>query len=179
MVTPGRRSPGAAPWSRGSADANLFDRDDGSRRRTVAVAEVLLEPTSGAKAQFDGIDDRVGAAPRSILTPSDSRCEIAFSTVCRFTLKRAASDSLEGKRSPVVSAPLAISSARASPTCHHRLMPPFNPVWIILLLPRLPECQTEVGLQRRSNDNSGPGMTGGECGACRAPGLFLSPSPPA
>ena len=63
MVTPGRRSPGAAPWSRGSADANLLDRDDSSRRHAVAVAEVLLEPTSGAKAQFDGIDDRVGAAP--------------------------------------------------------------------------------------------------------------------
>ena len=28
--------------------------------------------------------------------------------------------------------------------------------------------QAEVGLQRRSNDSSGPGMTGGECGARRA-----------
>jgi hypothetical protein len=36
---------------------------------------------------------------------------------------------------------------------------PFNPVWIILLLPRLPEYQAEVGLQRRSNDSSVPGMT--------------------
>jgi len=34
-----------------------------------------------------------------------------------------------------------------------------EPSWIV---------QAEVGLQRRSNDSSGPGMTGGECGACRA-----------